>query len=106
MNLCRSGESIDGCISRDYFKISANPSTTIIGCEGCGLIFDQADSGMLKRYYSKIKPKSLRIKSHEEDNFCGTDMTRPFMEVEMLRSCGEADAFQTIRPVECDIQCQ
>lgn len=106
MNLCGRGEPIDGCIFRDYFKISANPSTPITCRQGWGQIFNQSDSGLLKKYCSKMEPNSSSLKSQEEDNFFSLDRTRPLMEVEMWRPCGEIDAVYIVRPVECDIQCQ
>jgi len=86
--LCDCGEIIDGDTFRDYIKTSANPSTSTIGHQKCGRIFNFVDDEMPKRYSSKTELKSIVMKFASKNNMSIDAIERLLIEVDRLKSFG------------------
>jgi hypothetical protein len=89
MILCECGEIIDGCTFRDYIETSANPSTSTIGHQKCGCIFNFIDGVMPKRYSSKIELKSIAMKFAERNKMSNEVIESLLIEVDRLKSTGK-----------------
>jgi hypothetical protein len=86
--LCDCGEIIDGDTFRDYIKTSANPSTSTIGHQKCGRIFNFVDDQMPKRFSSKTELKSIVMKFASKNNISIDVIERLLIEVDRLKSLG------------------
>jgi hypothetical protein len=86
--LCDCGEIIDGDTFRDYIKTSANPSTSTIGHQKCGRIFNFVDDQMPKRFSSKTELKSIVMKYASKNNISIDVIERLLIEVDRLKSFG------------------
>lgn len=89
MILCECGEIIDGCTFIDYIKTSANPSTSTIGHQKCGHIFNFIDGKMPKRYSSKIELKSIAMKFAEKNKMSTETIESLLIEIDRLKSSGK-----------------
>lgn len=88
MILCECGEFIDGDIFRDYIKTSACPSSSTIGHEKCGRIFNFIDEKMPRKYSSRIELKILAMRfarTNLKDEIIGKFM----VEVDRLKAKGD-----------------
>jgi hypothetical protein len=88
MILCDCGEIIDGDTFRDYIKTSANPSTSTVGHQKCGRIFNFVDDEMPKQYSSKTELKSIVMKFAVKNNMSIDAVERLLIEVDRLKSSG------------------
>ena len=102
--ICECGEVIDSCIFRDYIKTSKNPSTSTIGHEKCGLIFNFIDDKMPKKYSSRKELKFLAMKFAEKNKLDGEVAQKFLLEVDRLKSSPNltdrdilAGAFQNVK---------
>ena len=86
MIICECGEIIGGNTFRDYIRTSANPSTSTIGHEKCGYIFNFIDDKISRRYSSRIELKSLAMKIAQKNNFVDDDIERFLIDVDRLKS--------------------
>lgn len=60
MILCECGEFISKCTFKDYIKTYINPSTSTIGHQKCGLLFDFFKRDKSKKYSSRKELKNLQ----------------------------------------------
>ncbi|HEY9247278.1 MAG TPA: hypothetical protein VIO11_10565 [Candidatus Methanoperedens sp.] len=88
MIICECGEIIKGGTFRDYIKTSACPSTSTIGHERCGHIFNFIDDKMPKSYSSKKELKSLAVRFAEKNHLEYGDIEQFLIEVDRLKSRG------------------
>src|SRR3990170_1669585 len=88
MILCECGEFIDGDIFRDYIKTSACPSSSTIGHEKCGRVFNFIDEKMPRKYSSRIELKSLALRFADKNNFEQETIGSFLVEVDRLKSNG------------------
>ena len=88
MLICECGEIIKSGTFRDYIRTSAGPSTSTIGHEKCGHIFNFIDDKMPKKYSSRTELKSLAMRFAQmnklEDGVVGMFL----IEVDRLKSGG------------------
>ena len=88
MILCECGKFIDGDIFKDYIKTSACPSSSTIGHEKCGHIFNFIDDKMPRKYSSRIELKSLALRFADKNNFNQEIIGRFLVEVDRMKSNG------------------
>jgi hypothetical protein len=88
MFLCECGEFIEGYTFKDYIKTSANPSTSTIGHEKCGLIFNFIDGKNPKRYSSRVELKRIAMRFAEKNRITYEDTEKFLIEVDRLKSVG------------------
>lgn len=88
MILCECGEIIDGRTFKDYIKTSANPSTSTIGHQKCGFIFDFVDEKNPKKYSSRKELKSLAMRFAEKNELDIKVLGNFLVEIERLKSSG------------------
>ncbi len=86
--ICECGEIIKGGTFRDYIRTSAGPSTSTIGHQKCGHIFNFIDDKMLKKYSSRIELKVLAMRFAENNKLDSHDAERLLLEVDRLKSRG------------------
>ena len=89
--ICECGEIINGNNGntfRDFIKTSAGPSTSTIGHEKCGHIFNFIDDKMPKKYSSRKELKVLAMEFAEKNKLDNADTERLLIEVERLKSNG------------------
>ncbi len=89
MLICECGEIIKSGTFRDYIRTSAGPSTSTIGHNKCGHIFNFIDGNIFKKYSSKCELKSQAIKFAEKNNIENEAIGRFLVEVDRLKSCGK-----------------
>jgi len=89
MILCECGEIIKGATFKDYIKTSANPSTSTIGHQKCGLIFDFYDCKVPKKYSSRKELKCLAVRFAEKNNLNQNGIGKFLLEVDRLKSGGK-----------------
>lgn len=95
MILCECGEVIKGGTFKDYIKTSANPSTSTIGHQKCGIIFDFFDNKMPKKYSSRTELKCLAMRFAEKNTIDQNTIGQFLLEVDRLKSSGNLS--------DCDI---
>jgi hypothetical protein len=86
MILCECGDVVDGDTFKDYIETSANPSTSTIGHQKCGHIFNFVDGKMPKRYSSKTELKSIAMRFAEKNKMRYETIERLLIEVDRLKS--------------------
>ena len=89
--ICECGEIINGNNGntfRDFIKTSAGPSTSTIGHEKCGHIFNFIDDKMPKKYSSRKELKSLAMSFAQKNNLESGVAERFLLEVDRLKSNG------------------
>jgi hypothetical protein len=86
--ICECGEIIKSGTFRDYIRTSAGPSTSTIGHNKCGHIFNFIDDKMPKKYSSRKELKVLAMKFVEKNNMEYEAIGRFLVEVDRLKSCG------------------
>lgn len=86
MIICECGEIIEGFTFRDYIKTSACPSTSTIGHEKCGHIFNFIDDKMPKKYSSRVELKVLAMRFAQKNKLDSEDTGRFMIEVDRLKS--------------------
>ena len=86
--ICECGEIIKGGTFRDYIRTSAGPSTSTIGHQKCGHIFNFIDNKMPKKYSSRKELKSLALRFLEKNHFDSENCGRYLLEVDRLKSHG------------------
>lgn len=96
MILCECGEFIEGETFKAYIKNSANPSTSTIGHQKCGLIFDFFDNKMPKRYSSRKELKSLAMRFAEKKNLDQNTIGKFLLEVDRLKSLGKLSDYDIL----------
>lgn len=89
MILCECGEIVNGATFKDYIKTSANPSTSTIGHQKCGLIFDFYDDKVPKKYSSRKELKSLAVRFAEKNDLDQNYLGKFLVEVDRLKSAGK-----------------
>ena len=89
MILCECGEIIKDGTFKDYIKTSVNPSTSTIGHQKCGLIFDFFDNKRPKKYSSKKELKSLAVFFAEKNDLEQKNIGKFLLEVDRLKSSGK-----------------
>jgi hypothetical protein len=89
MILCECGEFIKGETFKDFIPTSVNPSTSTIGHQKCGLIFDFFDGKMPKRYSSRKELKGLAMKFVKKNNLDLNTCGKFLLEVDRLKSLGK-----------------
>ena len=88
MILCECGELIDREIFREYIKTSVCPSSSTIGHEKCGYIFNFIDDKMPKKYSSRKELKVLAMRFAEKNKMQTGDAEKFMVEVDRLKSMG------------------
>lgn len=78
----------NGNTFRDFIKTSAGPSTSTIGHEKCGHIFNFIDDKMPKKYSSRKELKVLAMRFADRNKLEGVDAERLLLEVDRLKSSG------------------
>ncbi len=86
--ICECGEIIKGGTFRDYIRTSAGPSTSTIGHEKCGHIFNFIDFKMPKKYSSRKELKSIAISFCEKNNLKFKDIEKFLIDVDRMKSNG------------------
>lgn len=86
--ICECGEIIRGSTFKDYIKTSACPSTSTIGHEKCGYIFNFIDDKMPRKYSSRKELKSLAIRFAEKNNLKNGAIEIFLLEVDRMKSGG------------------
>lgn len=89
MILCECGEFVEDDIFKDYIKTSSNPSTSTIGHQKCGMIFDFTDKRTFKQYSSKKELKTIAMKFADKRNIENETVARFLLEVDRLKSSGK-----------------
>lgn len=88
MLICECGEIIKGDTFKDYLKTSAGPSTSTIGHEKCGHIFNFIDDKMPKKYSSRKELKVLAIRFAENNKLDSGAIEKLLLEADRLKSRG------------------
>jgi hypothetical protein len=88
MLICECGEIIKGGTFRDYIRTSAGPSTSTIGHNKCGHIFNFIDDKKPKKYSSRKELKSIAMSFCEKNNLEFRDIERFLVDVDRLKSSG------------------
>ena len=88
MLICECGEIIKSGTFRDYIRTSAGPSTSTIGHEKCGHIFNFIDDKMHKKYSSRKDLKVLAMRFAEKNKLESGAIERFLIEVDRLKSSG------------------
>lgn len=88
MIICECGEIITGGTFRDYLKTSAGPSTSTIGHNKCGYIFNFIDDKKPKKYSSRKELKNIAMSFCEKNNLEIKDIERFLIDVDRLKSSG------------------
>lgn len=88
MLICECGEIIKSGTFRDYIRTSAGPSTSTIGHEKCGHIFNFIDDKMPKKYSSRTELKSLAMKFAQMNKLESGAVGMFLIEVDRLKSGG------------------
>ena len=88
MLICECGEIIKSGTFRDYIRTSAGPSTSTIGHEKCGHIFNFIDDKMPKKYSSRTELKVLAMRFAEKNKLDRQDAESLLLEVDRLKSRG------------------
>lgn len=88
MLICECGEIIKGGTFRDYIKTTSGPSTSTIGHQKCGHIFNFIDHKMPKKYSSRKELKVLAMRFAENNKLDNHDAERLLLEVDRIKSKG------------------
>ena len=88
MLICECGEIIKGGTFRDYLKTSAGPSTSTIGHQKCGHIFNFIDDKRPKKYSSRKELKCIAMRFCEKNKLELMDIERFLIDVDRLKSNG------------------
>lgn len=94
--ICECGKIIKGGTFRDYIRTSAGPSTSTIGHEKCGHIFNFIDNKMPKKYSSRKDLKSLAMKFAEINRLENGNVERFLLEVDRLKSNGNMSDYDIL----------
>lgn len=89
MILCECGEFVEKHTTFvGYIKTSVNPSTRVVGHQGCGIIFNFVDEKP-KKYSSKKELKSLAVRFAEKKELQCEMLGKFLLEVDRLKSFGK-----------------
>lgn len=94
--ICECGEIIKSGTFRDYIRTSAGPSTSTIGHEKCGHIFNFIDLKMPKKYSSRTELKSLAMRFAEKNKLESADVEKFLVEVDRLKSSGNLSDYDIL----------
>jgi len=89
MILCECGEVIKKNTFKEYIQTSINPSTSTIGHNTCGMIFNFIDDNKPKKFSSKTELKSLAVIFAKKNNLRVEYNANFLLEVDRLKSVGK-----------------
>lgn len=96
MLLCECGELVGKEKFHDYIKTSISPSTSTIGHENCGFIFDFVDRDAPKRFSSKKELKKTAMTYARKKGMSPQSTQRLLLAVERLKRNGNMTDYDVL----------
>ena len=97
MLLCECGELVGKEKFHDYIKTSVNPSTSTIGHENCGFLFNFVDGKSPRRFSSKKELKKTAMTYARKRDLSPQSTSRLLLAVERLKRTGNMTDYDVLK---------